>query len=64
MAAHMRHYNFERLHTENSDYSPINYESSLEKVSDKGSSGQQCVCQKGLSFLKSQHLLGMPNISS
>jgi putative transposase len=33
VAAHMRYYNLERLHTKNSDQSLINYESSLKKVS-------------------------------
>jgi putative transposase len=33
VAAYMRHYNLERLHTKNGDQSPINYENSLKKVS-------------------------------
>ena len=33
VAAYMRYYNGERLHTANGDQSPINYESSLNKVS-------------------------------
>jgi len=33
VAAYMRYYNLERLHTANGDKSPINYESSQEKVS-------------------------------
>jgi len=33
VAAYMRYYNLERLHTANGDQSPINYESSLKKVS-------------------------------
>jgi len=33
VAAYMRYYNFERLHTANGDKSPINYENSLKKVS-------------------------------
>jgi putative transposase len=33
VAAYMRHYNLERLHTKNGDQSPINYESPLKKVS-------------------------------
>lgn len=33
VAAYMRYYNLERLHTKNGDQSPINYESSLKKVS-------------------------------
>jgi putative transposase len=33
VAAYMRHYNLERLHTKNGDQSPIDYESSLKKVS-------------------------------
>lgn len=33
VAAYMRYYNFERLHTKNGDQSPINYEKSLNKVS-------------------------------
>jgi len=36
VAAYMRYYNLERLHTTNGDQSPINYESSLKKVSGKG----------------------------
>jgi putative transposase len=32
VAAYMRYYNLERLHTKNGDQSPINYESSLKKV--------------------------------
>jgi len=33
VAAYMRYYNLERLHTANGDQSPINYEYSLKKVS-------------------------------
>ncbi len=33
VAAYMRYYNLERLHTENGDQSPINYENSLKKMS-------------------------------
>jgi putative transposase len=33
VAAYMRYYNLERLHTANDDMSPINYETSLRKVS-------------------------------
>jgi putative transposase len=33
VAAYMRYYNLERLHTKNGDQSPINYEDSLKKVS-------------------------------
>ncbi len=33
VAAYMRYYNFDRLHTANGDQSPINYENSLKKVS-------------------------------
>jgi len=33
VAAYMRYYNLERLHSSNGDMSPINYESSLRKVS-------------------------------
>jgi putative transposase len=33
VAAYIRYYNLERLHTKNGDQSPINYESSLKKVS-------------------------------
>ena len=33
VAAYMRYYNLERLHTANGDQSPINYENSLTKVS-------------------------------
>ncbi|MBT3202690.1 MAG: IS3 family transposase [Gammaproteobacteria bacterium] len=33
VAAYMRYYNFDRLHTTNGDQSPINYENSLKKVS-------------------------------
>ena len=33
VAAYMRYYNLERLHTANDDQSPINYENSLKKVS-------------------------------
>lgn len=33
VAAYMRYYNLERLHSSNGDLSPINYENSLEKVS-------------------------------
>ncbi len=33
VAAYMRYYNLERLHTKNGDQSPINYENSLKKVS-------------------------------
>ncbi len=33
VAAYMRYYNLERLHTTNGDQSPINYENSLNKVS-------------------------------
>ena len=33
VAAYMRYYNLERLHTANGDQSPINYENSLKKVS-------------------------------
>ena len=33
VAAYMRYYNIERLHTSNGDKSPINYENSLRKVS-------------------------------
>jgi putative transposase len=33
VVAYMRYYNLERLHTKNGDQSPINYESSLKKVS-------------------------------
>ena len=33
VAAYMRYYNLERLHTANGDLSPINYEKSLKKVS-------------------------------
>ena len=33
VAAYMRYYNLERLHTANGDQSPINYEKSLKKVS-------------------------------
>jgi len=33
VAAYMRYYNLERLHTTNGDQSPINYEKSLKKVS-------------------------------
>lgn len=33
VAAYMRYYNLERLHTANGDQSPINYEHSLKKVS-------------------------------
>ena len=36
VAAYMRYYNLERLHTTNGDQSPVNYESSLKKVSGKG----------------------------
>jgi len=36
VAAYMRYYNLERLHTTNGDQSPINYENSLKKVSGKG----------------------------
>lgn len=31
VAAYMRYYNLERLHTTNGDQSPINYENSLKK---------------------------------
>lgn len=33
VAAYMRYYNLDRLHTANNDMSPINYETSLKKVS-------------------------------
>lgn len=33
VAAYMRYYNLERLHTANNDMSPVNYENSLRKVS-------------------------------
>jgi putative transposase len=33
VAAYMRYYHLERLHTKNGDQSPINYENSLKKVS-------------------------------
>jgi len=33
VAAYMRYYNLDRLHTANGDLSPINYENSLKKVS-------------------------------
>lgn len=33
VAAYMRYYNLERLHTANGDLSPVNYENSLKKVS-------------------------------
>jgi putative transposase len=33
VAAYMRYYNLERLHTANGDQSPVNYENSLKKVS-------------------------------
>jgi len=33
VAAYMRYYNLERLHTANGDQSPTNYEYSLRKVS-------------------------------
>ncbi len=33
VAAYMRYYNLERLHTTNGDLSPISYENSLKKVS-------------------------------
>lgn len=33
VAAYMRYYNLERLHTSNGDKSPVNYENSLKKVS-------------------------------
>ena len=33
VAAYMRYYNLERLHSSNGDLSPINYENSLKKVS-------------------------------
>lgn len=33
VAAYMKYYNLERLHTANNDLSPINYENSLKKVS-------------------------------
>ena len=33
VAAYMRYYNLERLHSANGDQSPINYENSLKKVS-------------------------------
>ncbi|MDG9672347.1 IS3 family transposase [Hahella sp. CR1] len=33
VAAYMRYYNLERLHTANNDMSPVNYENSLKKVS-------------------------------
>jgi len=33
VAAYMRYYNLERLHTTNGDQSPINYEKSRNKVS-------------------------------
>lgn len=36
VAAYMRYYNLERLHTANGDQSPINYENSLTKVSGLG----------------------------
>lgn len=36
VAAYMRYYNLERLHTANGDQSPINYEHSLTKVSGLG----------------------------
>ncbi len=32
VAAYMRYYNLERLHSSNGDLSPINYENFLEKV--------------------------------
>ena len=35
VAAYMRYYNLERLHTTNGDQSPINYENSLKKVSGR-----------------------------
>jgi len=36
IAAYMKYYNLERLHTANADQSPINYENSLKKVSGMG----------------------------
>ena len=33
VAAYMKYYNLERLHTANENLSPINYENSLKKVS-------------------------------
>lgn len=36
VAAYMKYYNFERLHTPNGDMSPINYENSLINVSSLG----------------------------
>ncbi len=33
VAAYMRSYNLERLHTANGDQLPVNYENSLKKVS-------------------------------
>jgi putative transposase len=33
VAAFMKYYNLERLHTANNDLSPINYENSLKQVS-------------------------------
>ena len=33
VAAYMRYFNLERLHTKNGDQSPINYENSLKKLS-------------------------------
>ena len=33
VAAYMRYYNLDRLHSANNDMSPINYENSLRKVS-------------------------------
>jgi putative transposase len=35
VAAYMRYYNLERLHSSNGDLSPINYENSLRKVSGR-----------------------------
>ena len=35
VAAYMKYYNLERLHTANGDQSPINYENSLKKVSGR-----------------------------
>jgi putative transposase len=34
VAAYMKCYNLERLHTKNGNQSPINFENSLKKVSD------------------------------
>jgi putative transposase len=36
VAAYMRYYNVERLHTKNGDQSPVNNEDCLQKVSDVG----------------------------